>query len=241
MGRQHSDGDVSSASSHQSYHSQQSHLSVQSRPDRTISISPGQDLPPIPNMHRQASDYSYMQQNMPQSMPQSMSQGHSLPPHMRNDYQQQPSARSTPAMNGAPSMNGYASVPQQHRPASTSHPTTYGPPQPLEPPANSTGSGGASPHMNALGWVSPGNGNLPSSTGMDNYNSYPDPTYGGQPLYYPGSNIRRPQSTEPEDYGLRSRHMSHHMANNVPMTADWSAMPNMPMGMAHMKEEKFAI
>lgn len=57
---------------------------------------------------------------------------------------------------------------------------------------------------------------------VDNY-AYPDPGYGGHPMYYPGSSIRRPQSTEPEDYGIRPRHP--HMAHHVPISADWSAMP----------------
>ena len=88
---------------------------------------------------------------------------------------------------------------------------------------------------------------MPSPGPMDTY-SYPDPTYGGaHPLYYPGSNIRRPQSTEPEDYGLRPRgnnnnHMNNqignHMQNSVPMGAEWTSMP---VGMHNMKEEKFVL
>ena len=152
-------------------------------------MSPGQDLPPIPDMHRQSSQCGYLPQNG------------TLPPHLRTDYSQN-SSRSSPAMNSTMS---YTSNPL-HRPAMTSHPNAYGPPQPLEPPANGTTSGSGSPHLGAINWGSPGagHGNLPSPGPIDNY-AYPDPTYGGSHVYFPGSNIRRPQSTEPEDYGLRPR------------------------------------
>jgi hypothetical protein len=69
---------------------------------------------------------------------------------------------------------------------------------------------------------------------MENY-AYPEPAYGGQQaLYYPGSSIRRPQSTEPEDYGIRPRQMGHH----VPITADWSAMP---MGVPDHRQERYVM
>lgn len=180
--------------------------STASPADRTLSVSPNSELPPMANgMQRQGSDYGYIGQN------------HSLPPHMRSDFQQ-PSARSTPTMNGQ-TLHNFTSAPQQ-RPT-TSHPQTYGPPQPMEPPASGTGSGHASPHMGALGWTSQNTGNIPTSATMDNY-AYPEPAYGGHPIYYPGSSIRRPQSTEPEDYGIRPR---HHMGHHMPVQADWSAMP----------------
>ncbi|KIX04205.1 uncharacterized protein Z518_07759 [Rhinocladiella mackenziei CBS 650.93] len=181
--------------------------STASPADRTLSVSPNSELPPMANgMQRQGSDYGYL----PQS--------HGLPPHMRSDFQQNAS-RSSPSLNGH-TLQNYTSAPQQ-RPT-TSHPTTYGPPQPLEPPANGTGSGSASPHLGALGWGSPSTSTLPNPPAMDNY-SYPDAGYASHQLYYPGSSIRRPQSTEPEDYGIRPRHP--HMAHHVPLTADWSAMP----------------
>jgi hypothetical protein len=172
-------------------------------------------------MQRQGSDYGYLAQNQ-----------HSLPPHMRSDFQQgQPRQQAPTGMNGH-SLHHYTSAPQQQqqqpqqqqRPT-TSHPSNFGPPQPMEPPAQQTGtgSGNASPHMGALGWASPNNGALPTPGAMDNY-AYPDPGYGGHPMYYQGgSAIRRPQSTEPEEYGIRARHP--HMAHHVPITADWSAMP----------------
>jgi hypothetical protein len=92
----------------------------------------------------------------------------------------------------------------------------------MEPPASGTGSGHASPHMGAqVGWTQQNTGNIPTSATMDSY-AYPEPAYGGHPLYYPGSSIRRPQSTEPEDYGIRPR---HHMGHHMPVQADWGAMP----------------
>lgn len=128
----------------------------------------------------------------------------------------------------------------QHRPSLTSHPTGYGPPQPLEPPANndhrSNGSVGGSPHLTGIGWGSPSNPNLPSPSAIDAY-SYPDPTYGGAPLYYPGSNIRRPQSTEPDQYETKPRHHHNHisnMNNNLPVGAEWSTMPMSMQQMHHM-------
>ncbi|KAL2398880.1 hypothetical protein ABEF93_005938 [Exophiala dermatitidis] len=182
--------------------------STASPADRQLSVSPNTALPAATNqMQRQGSDYGYISQN------------HSLPPHMRTDFQQNAS-RQSPSLGGH-NLHNYTSAPQQQRPT-TSNPSNYGPPRPMEPPATGTGSGGASPHMGALGWGSPNAGNLPNPPTMDNY-AYPDPGYGGHPMYYPGSSIRRPQSTEPEGYDIRARHP--HMAHHVPITADWSAMP----------------
>lgn len=186
--------------------------STESPTDRDLTASPAQELPPLTQMQRSGSDYGYMPHNP------------SLPPHMRNDYAQQPSPRSTPLMNG-PSLAQFTSNPQS-RPSPTSHPNPYGPPQPLEPPANGTASGSASPHMGPLGWGSPNHEGLPSPSSLGNY-AYPDPGFGGSSLYFPPHGIRRPQSTEPEDFALRPRGNNHHaqMQNNVPMTADWSSMP----------------
>ena len=95
----------------------------------------------------------------------------------------------------------------------------------------SSGSGGGSPHLTAIGWGSPTHVNMPSPGPVDSY-AYPDPTYGGgHPLYYPGSNIRRPQSTEPENYELRPRNLGNHMQNNMAVGPEWS---NMPVGMQQM-------
>lgn len=194
--------------------------STASPADRTLSVSPNSELPPMTNgMQRQGSDYGYIPQT------------HSLPPHMRSDYSQT-APRATPSMAGH-SLQHFTSAPQQ-RPPTTSHPPSFGPPQPLEPPTTGTGSGNASPHLGALGWVSPSTGNLPGSSSMDNY-AYPEPAFGGPNMYYSGSSIRRPQSTEPEDYGLRARHP--HMAHHVPITADW----NMPLAVQDSRQERYVM
>lgn len=153
-----------------------------------------------------------------------------------------------------PSLASYTSNPQS-KPSPTSHPLAYGPPQPLEPPTNGTASGSASPHMTAMGWGSP-NHNLPSPSAMV-YHDYQEPAYGNPAMYgYPGS-IRRPQSTEPEDYGIRPRgshaqHMAHaQMQSHVPTTADWSSMPtganemrqdrHLPFNMHDIKQERYVM
>lgn len=90
---------------------------------------------------------------------------------------------------------------------------------------------------------------------------YPDAGFANSGMYnYPG-NIRRPQSTEPEDYGIRPRgshaqHMAQNMPhpqmqNHVPMTADWSSMPvnnhdmrqdrHIPFGMHDLKQERYVM
>ena len=179
------------------------------------------ELPPIPALHRRPSEMGFLQPNG------------SFPPHLRHDFSQQ-SPRSSPGIP-SPALSG--SFPQS-RPSLTSHPVSYGPPQPLEPPANhdhrSTASATASPHLHAVGWNSPSNQNLPSPSGMDPY-GYPDPTYGGAPLYYPGSNIRRPQSTEPDQYETKPRNPQPQIPashlSNLPVGADWG---NLPIGMQQM-------
>ncbi|EXJ61152.1 uncharacterized protein A1O5_11944 [Cladophialophora psammophila CBS 110553] len=194
--------------------------STASPADRTLSISPNSELPPIAiGIQRQGSDYGFLPQT------------HSLPPHMRSDFGQN-SPRSTPPLT-THSLQNYTSAPQQ-RPT-TSHPPAYGPPQPLEPPANGTASGSASPHLGALVWGSPGSGTLPTPSPLDNY-GYPDPAYGGHSLYYPGSAIRRPQSTEPEDYGLRPRH--GHMSHPVAIPGDWTSMP---LALQDNRQERYVM
>lgn len=120
----------------------------------------------------------------------------SLPGHLRGEYQlpNQPPPTTASYSNGM-------------RP--TSHPTGYGPPSILEPPANmeqrQSGSANGSPHMGSVGWQSPSN-NMPSPSQSSGY-VYPDPDpYGSgvAHMYYPNSNIRRPQSTEPE-YDIKPR------------------------------------
>jgi hypothetical protein len=100
----------------------------------------------------------------------------------------------------------------------TSHPIGYGPPSILEPPANmeqrQPGSASGSPHMSSVGWQSPSH-NMPSPSQSNGY-VYPDPDpYGsaaiGQHMYYPNSNIRRPQSTEPDAYDVKPRIIGNEM------------------------------
>ena len=188
--------------------------STPSPSQRPVSMSPSNELPPLPNLHQRPSELGYLQPNG------------SFPPHLRHDFQQQ-SPRSSPGMASVALAGSFNNIPQ-HRPSLTSHPPGYGPPQPLEPPANtdhrSNGSAVGSPHLSGIGWASPSHANLPSPSAIDAY-SYPDPTYGGAPLYYPGSNIRRPQSTEPDQYETKSRNHHSNLNNNLPVGADWSTMP----------------
>jgi hypothetical protein len=96
-------------------------------------MSPGGDLPPL-TMHRSAGDY-YMGSGP-------------IPPHVRGDFSQG-SPRASPTAT-SPSLSSFGSVPHT-RPSMTSNP--YGPPQPLEPPANSDhrpNSVSGSPHMTSL-------------------------------------------------------------------------------------------
>jgi hypothetical protein len=160
-------------------------MSTPSPVPRTLSLSPSGGLPPIPNMHRHTTDYSFMTTG-------------SLPVHLSRDMHQA-SPRSSPTTPAGL----ITSMPGSHRnPANTSHPNAYGPPSVLEPPAHhdsrQQGSPHGSPHMSNNGWQSPAHGEA---------YMYPDP-YGsaaaaaaaasvGSHLYYPSSNIRRPQSTEP--------------------------------------------
>lgn len=162
-------------------------MSTPSPGQRNLSASPNSEMAPMGNMHRHPGDYTYMNNS-------------SLPGHLRTDYHvsNQPPPVTNTYSNGM-------------RP--TSHPTGYGqgpPPSILEPPANmerQPGSANGSPHMSSMGWQSPSN--MPSPSHSNSY-VYPDPDpYGsstamGQ-MYYPNSNIRRPQSTEPDAYDLKPR------------------------------------
>jgi hypothetical protein len=175
-GRQRSDGEQ--------YSNNGSPMSTPSPGQRTLSASPNSELAPMNNMHRHPGDYQYMNNS-------------SLPNHLRGDYQLQ---HQTPPTTSTFS-NGM-------RP--TSHPTNYGPPSILEPPANmeqrQPGSASGSPHMGNVGWQSPSQ-NMPSPSQGNGF-AYPDPDpYGSAVghMYYPNSNIRRPQSTEPDGYDIKPR------------------------------------
>ncbi|KAJ5090187.1 hypothetical protein N7532_008871 [Penicillium argentinense] len=166
-------------------------------PAQHASMSPGGDLPPL-TMHRSAGDY-YMGSGP-------------IPPHVRGDFSQG-SPRASPTAT-SPSLSSFGSAPHG-RPPMTSHP--YAPPQPLEPPANNDhrpNSVNGSPHMTSLGWASPSHGSMPSPGSANDF-TYPEPTGPAYPtsmpphMYFPNSTIRRPGSTEPDNYETKPRMGDH--------------------------------
>lgn len=163
---------------------------------RNSSLSPSSEPPHMPNMARGSTDFSYLPSGP-------------FAQRLRHDMQSQ-SSRSSPSI-GSPTLSSYAGPPlasNQHRPSLTSHPAMYGPPPVLEPPTHSehrpSGSSNGSPHLSSVGWQSP----IPGmgSPSRDSY-AYPEPPFNQAPphLYYPNSNLRRPQSTEPDQYETRPR------------------------------------
>lgn len=178
-------------------------LNTPSPNDRTMSLSPANGMPAgvVPGMHRQASDYAYMG-------------GMNVPPHMRNEMPQ-PSPRASPALT----TQSYTSNVSGPRPAITSHPSAYGPPPILEPPASAnhnqsggTNSANGSPHMSTMGWQSPSQQAIPSPGAADNGYVYPEPQYNSQnSMYYQNHNIRRPNSTEPDHYNPNQQRMGGEM------------------------------
>ncbi|RDW88764.1 putative protein glass [Coleophoma cylindrospora] len=180
-GRPRSDGEQ--------YSQNGSPMSTPSPSQRHLSASPNSDLAPMNPMPRHPGE-TWMQNS-------------SLPGHLRGEYsmsnQQQPA--------NAPYASGM-------RP--TSHPTNYGPPPTLEPPTSmegrQPGSTTGSPHMTSMGWQSPSHASMPSPSQSNGY-VYPDPDpYGSAAamnhMYYPNSNIRRPQSTEPEGYEMKPQRIN---------------------------------
>ncbi|RAH71612.1 putative C2H2 finger domain protein [Aspergillus aculeatinus CBS 121060] len=170
------------------------HGSVHSTPSPAHHpISPVGDLPPL-NMPR--SDY-YMTNG-------------SIPPHVRGGFPHV-SPRASPTAT-SPSLSSYGSAPHV-RPSMTSHPSGYGPPQPLEPPANNDhrpNSVSGSPHMTSLGWASPSHSSIPSPGSATDF-GYPEPSGAAYAssmpphMYFPSSTIRRPASTEPDNYEMKPR------------------------------------
>ena len=163
---------------------------------RNSSLSPSSEVPHVPSMNRQSVDFTYMSSGP-------------LPHHLRHDLQPS-SLRSSPSL-GSPTLSAYGGPPpcsNQHRPSLTSHPAMYGPPPILEPPTHPehrhSGSSGSSPHLSSVGWQSP----IPSmgSPTRDSY-LYPEPPFAQSAphLYYPNSNLRRRQSTEPDQYESKPR------------------------------------
>ncbi|KAF3481306.1 zinc finger protein 58 [Arthroderma uncinatum] len=168
-------------------------------PAQRPSLSPGNELPPL-NLSRPSGDY-YM--------------GHtSLPPHLRTDFQQ-PSPRASPTAP-SPTLTSLSGPPSYHnRPSLTSHPSGYGPPQPLEPPANSDprpNSVAGSPHLSSVGWASPTLSSMPSpsSASAPEY-TYPEPSSHQYPggitphMFFSSQGMRRPQSSEPENYDMKPK------------------------------------
>ena len=140
-----------------------------------------------------------------------LSRSHKLRRRLRNEIQQ-PSPRSSPSLTS----QSYTSAVNNQRPSLTSHPSGYGPPPILEPPASANhgqpGSVNGSPHMGTMGWQSPSQQGLPSPGPADSY-VYLEPHYNSSAtnMYYPNSNIRRPQSTEPDQYDPRQQRMAGDM------------------------------
>lgn len=172
------------------------HVSVQSTPSpaQHPTIPPPSELPPL-NIHRSGDYY--------------LGNG-TIPPHVRGDFPQA-SPRASPTAT-SPSLSNFGSAPHP-QPSITSHPTGYAPPQPLEPPANNDhrpNSVSGSPHMTSLGWASPSHGSIPSPGSATDY-GYSDasgPVYANAVpphMYFPSSTIRRPASTEPENYEMKPR------------------------------------
>jgi hypothetical protein len=155
-----------------------------------MTASPNSELAPMSGMPRHPAEYQYGNMN-----------NSSLPTHLRGEYH---------VTNQAPPTT--ATFSNGMRP--TSHPTGYAPPPSiLEPPANmeqrQSGSASASPHMSHASWNSPSpNMQSPPPANF----AYPDPDpYGGQMgmnqqhMFYQNSNMRRPQSTEPDQYDMKPR------------------------------------
>ena len=176
-------------------------ISTPSSLQETMSLSPNTDIPVIPPLSRMASDFSHTSNS-------------SLPPHLRTDIPQS-SARSSPSMV-SPSSTTFPARPH-HRPSLTSVPSGYGPPPVLEPPTHhdrrqSGGSASGSPHLGAIGWQPPAHQALHSPSHMSPSHAehfiYPEPPYNPNPaphLYYPSSNIRRPRSSERDQYDPKPR------------------------------------
>jgi hypothetical protein len=157
--------------------------------DRSLSMSPATGLTGVPQLHRTGSDMGY---------------GMPIPNHLRNEMQHSP--RSSPALTSQPYMGAV-----NQRPNLTSHPSAYGPPPVLEPPTQTQSgqstSANGSPHMGAMGWQSPSHQGMPSPAPADGSYVYPEPQYGAPQtnLYYSNTNIRRPNSTEPDQYDPRQQ------------------------------------
>lgn len=165
--------------------------------ERHDSLSPNSEVPHMPFLTRQSLSYASGESLPPFN--------DSLPPHLRAGLQQ-PSPRSSPAAS-SPTLSAFGGSNYVHRPSLTSHPML----PVLEPPTyhdlRQSSSGSGSPHLGTPGWNSPVHpSGLPSPGTSDIGFNYPEQPYSSnQHLYYPNSNMRRPQSTEPDHYELKPR------------------------------------
>ena len=155
-----------------------------------MSLSPSVSIGGVAPLHRAGSDMGY---------------GIPIPGHLRTEMQHSP--RSSPSLTSQPYMSA---VPNQQPRSMTSHPTGYGPPQVLEPPTTThsgqSTSANNSPHMAAMGWQSPSHQAIPSPGPGDGY-VYPEPQYASTQanIYYSNPNMRRPNSSEPDQYDPRQQ------------------------------------
>ncbi|EFX03394.1 c2h2 finger domain containing protein [Grosmannia clavigera kw1407] len=153
---------------------QGSPLSTPSPGQRTMSMSPANDLVSIGQMQHQFLTNS------------------SLPVHLRNDLHVGGSPTSTAS-------SGYTNIRPTSHPTGYGPPSTLEPS--IEPQQQGPGSAGGSPHMSSIGWQSPSHMASPSHSGSYVYPD-PDSTYNaaslGQ-LFYGTStgSSRRPGSAEP--------------------------------------------
>lgn len=198
-------------------------------PQEHSSISPTEKSAQFPaQTHRQPSDLQYMNHSLGQS--------NTIPPHMRHEYPMNMNARHVQLNTSLSNMfphghnhNQHSSQMQRNNITSIL-PTSYGPSQ-----SNGAVSTGDSPHLSSMVWPSPG-GALPSPSTLD-FSNYPDPGYHNH-MFFPGNNMRRPQSTEPEDWSLRSRHASNHahFGNHIQLGNEWNV--GMNMNVSEVKSER---
>ncbi|KAI9887283.1 MAG: hypothetical protein M1823_000877 [Watsoniomyces obsoletus] len=205
-------------------------LSTPSPGPRTMSLSPSAPLPGIPSMPRHHSDFAYMSAgSLPPHLrsdmrpPSPRSSPATTPTHPHHPHHQH--HHHLMSMGGRPTIN-------TSHPASYGPPPVLEPPANLEHQQHQqqhqqhqqqqrpgSGSTGGSPHMSAaVGWQSPthmvGGMMSPAQATHDGY-GYAD-QYGqaaaaaalvSTPLYYPNSNMRRPQSAEAhmDGYDMKGR------------------------------------
>jgi len=68
--------------------------------------------------------------------------------------------------------------------------------------------------MTSLGWASPSHGSMPSPGSANDF-TYPEPSGPAYPtsmpphMYFPNSTLRRPGSTEPDNYETKPRMGEH--------------------------------